>query len=114
MDLDTPVFANDQSIEDIIKNNTTVVVYFGSTDFKPNKFLLGFMDHISSFIKHEAVVAKIDSKESPDFFSKNSILYIPTVIIFNNGNEVARLIQNSIQFASIMQNIEVLRNQLQT
>ena len=77
---------NDNNTKELPDNNKYVVI-FGATWCQhcgPMKQLLEKIEDVESFY------CNVD--ESPDFTTKNNVMALPTIIVYNNGEEINRLI----------------------
>lgn len=83
---------NDKTIEETLKNNQVVLVDFWAEWCGPCRVLGPTIDELEKEFVDSAVVAKLNITENPEASTKYSVMSIPTIIIYKNGEEVERLV----------------------
>jgi thioredoxin 1 len=80
----------DESIEDLLTNNKTVVIDFYADWCGPCKMLGPIVDELSSEVS-DVSIGKLDISNNADSTTKYGVTSIPTIIFFTNGVEVHRI-----------------------
>ena len=75
-----------------LKTDKPVLVEFGATWCPPCNIMNPILHELANEMKNEVVIAKVDADESPELASKFSIQGLPSMLLFKNGNEVARMV----------------------
>lgn len=71
--------------ETILKSKTPVLVDFYADWCTPCKMMSPIIEEISNEFKGKITVLKINIDECPDIAQKYSVMSIPTIILFKNG-----------------------------
>lgn len=71
--------------ETILKSKTPVLVDFYADWCTPCKMMSPIIEEISNEFKDKIIVLKINIDECPDIAQKYSVMSIPTIILFKNG-----------------------------
>ena len=79
-----------EEFEKLLKENKKVVVDFYSEQCGPCKSLEPVFEQLAEKYKDKAVFAKVDVLKLPQIADKYRVFGIPTIIIFENGEAVAR------------------------
>lgn len=74
--------------EVVLKSKTPVIVDFWAAWCGPCRMLAPVMEQISEEYVGKAVVAKVDVDANQEFAAKYGVRNIPTVLFFNNGEQV--------------------------
>src|SRR5688572_2937887 len=75
-----------------IRNDGVTLVEFGAVWCPPCKVLLPILDGMDKEYNGAVSMIKVDCDESPDIASEFSIMSLPTVIIFHNGEPVDKFV----------------------
>lgn len=77
---------------EVTNSNVPVLVDFWAPWCGPCQMLGPVIEEIAEEYKGKAKVCKVNVDEESELASKNAIVSIPTVIIFNNGKAVERVV----------------------
>lgn len=89
--LDRPVKVTDQSMDAVIDGSSVpVVVDFYADWCQPCKVMAPMLDQLASDLQGELLVAKLDTDSNPTMAVKYGIRGIPTLIVFEDGQERKR------------------------
>ena len=77
--------------KEVLKSDRAVLVDFWAPWCMPCKIIAPAVEKISDEMSSEVKVMKSNVDEAPDVATELSILNIPTLILFKNGKEVARI-----------------------
>ena len=69
-----------------------MIVDFWATWCMPCKMLAPIVEEIANEYKDKYKVGKLNIDDAMDVATKFSVMNIPTLIFFNNGTEVARVV----------------------
>lgn len=69
----------------ILKSKTPVLVDFYADWCTPCKMMSPIIEEVSNEFKDKIIVLKINIDECPDIAQKYSVMSIPTIILFKNG-----------------------------
>ncbi len=75
---------------EVINSQIPVLVDFFAEWCGPCKMLSPIIDDIAEQMKSKIKIGKIDIDESPDLASKFSVMTVPTLILFKNGEVVEK------------------------
>ena len=78
--------------KEVLKSGKPVLVDFWAPWCMPCKIIAPHVEKIAGEMKDKVVVAKANVDDSPELATNLSVLNIPTLILFKNGEEVARII----------------------
>lgn len=79
-----------EEFSSLIKENKVVLVDFWAEWCGPCKMIAPIIEQLASQYKDKVVVAKVDVDAETVLSQEYGIQSIPTVLIFNNGEEAAR------------------------
>jgi len=86
------VEVNQENFEkEVIKSQTPVLIDFWAPWCAPCKIMAPVVEELAEDFKGTLKVAKTNVDENPELATELSILNIPTLVIFKNGNEVSRI-----------------------
>lgn len=89
--LDRPVKVNDGDFERVVGNSDApILVDFYADWCGPCKIMAPLLDQVAQERIGQVLVAKLDTDRNPATARRLAISGIPTLILFQNGNEVAR------------------------
>ncbi len=89
--LDRPIKVSDDDFDRTVRDaDVPVLVDFYADWCGPCKMLAPMMDDIAGANAGKILVAKVDTDEAPEISSELGIRSVPTVILFESGNEVER------------------------
>lgn len=77
--------------KEVVHSDKPVLVDFWAPWCMPCKVIAPAIDKIAEEMKGEIRVMKANVDESPEIATELSILNIPTLILFRNGQELARI-----------------------
>lgn len=83
---------NDNFEEVVLKSDKPVVVDFWATWCMPCKMLAPTVEEIANEYKDKYKIAKLNIDDAMDVATNFSVMNIPTLIFFNKGKEVARMV----------------------
>jgi thioredoxin 1 len=78
--------------EEVLKSDKPVVVDFWATWCMPCKMLAPTIEEIANEYKSKYKIAKLNIDEAMDIATNLTVMNIPTLIFFNNGEEIARMV----------------------
>ena len=83
---------NAQQFEnEVLKSEIPVVVDFWAEWCGPCKMMSPVMDELSEELSGKVKVVKVNVDEAQNVASEYGIMSIPTMVLFKNSNEIARL-----------------------
>lgn len=89
--LDRPVRVSGEDFErTVLGSEAPVLVDFYADWCAPCKYVAPLMDELAQTHEGKLLVVKVDTDQAPDLSQKWGIRSIPTVILFKEGEEVAR------------------------
>ena len=83
---------DDNFESEVLKSDKPVIVDFWATWCMPCKMLAPTLEEIANEYKGKLKVAKLNIDDAMDVATNFSVMNIPTLIFFNNGKEVARMV----------------------
>lgn len=81
---------NQEGFDQLMASNQTVLVDFWATWCGPCKMLAPVIEDLAARYDGKITVAKVDVDAESDLAMRFGIMSIPTVILFQNGEEVER------------------------
>ena len=88
-----PLHVNDQDFKTtVLSAKTPVLVDFWAAWCGPCRMIAPFVEELATDYAGKAVVAKMDTDANPQTPMQYGIMGIPTLIIFQNGQEVDRIV----------------------
>ena len=83
---------NEKEFNELLKENKVVLVDFFATWCGPCRMLSPILEEVSEASKDEYEVVKVDVDESYSLAKKFGIMSVPTMIIFQDGEEVEKIV----------------------
>ena len=81
-----------QSFEqDVLKSSTPVLVDFWAEWCGPCRMIAPIVEQLANEYSGKLKVVKLDADQSPDVLMRYDIMGIPTLILFKDGQPVARI-----------------------
>jgi thioredoxin 1 len=90
--LSSPFHITDANFEEIIKNNTLVLVDFWATWCGPCRALEPTIDELAREYAGKVLIGKLEVDGNSSIAEKLQVFSIPTMILYKNGQEVDRLV----------------------
>ncbi len=89
--LDRPIRVSGEDFDrTVLGSEAPVLVDFYADWCAPCKYVAPLMDELAQTHEGRLLVVKVDTDQAPDLSQKLSIRSIPTLILFKEGEEVAR------------------------
>jgi thioredoxin 1 len=84
---------NESNFErEVIKSSVPVLIDFWAAWCAPCRLISPVVDEIAGELKGTMKVGKVDVDNNPEIASRFSILNIPTLLLFKDGEEASRII----------------------
>jgi thioredoxin 1 len=88
-----PIHVSDETFEELVLNAPVpVMVDFWAPWCGPCRMIAPIVEELAAKYEGRAVIAKINTDENVDVATNLGIMGIPTVILFQNGEEVDRVV----------------------
>ncbi len=84
--------SDDSFATDVLGSNTPVLVDFWATWCGPCKMVAPVLEEIAAEKSGQLTVAKLDVDANPNTAQQFSVVSIPTLILFKNGEPVKRIV----------------------
>jgi len=85
-------FTDANFAEEVLRADKPVLVDFYAEWCGPCKMMAPVIDELAEELKETHIICKINVDEAPETSAKYGIQSIPTVVLFNKGEEVNRSI----------------------
>ena len=79
------VISSEEFEDKVLRSGVPVLVDFFATWCGPCKMLAPVLDEVASELSGKATVYKVDVDKSPEIAQRYSIMSVPTLIVFENG-----------------------------
>ncbi|MDD3303620.1 MAG: thioredoxin [Clostridia bacterium] len=85
-------YPNKEEFNEIIKNNSLVLVDFYASWCMPCKMLAPVIEEIAEEYDGKVVVCKVDIDENEELANEYNIMSVPTVVIFKKSENIEEII----------------------
>ena len=99
---------NKEKFDELLKGDKPVVCDFFATWCGPCKMLAPVMEEVSKEFEDKAVFVKVDIDENMELSTRYGIMSIPLVVIFKDGEPVAK----SLGYTTVEETKEFLESNL--
>ncbi|WP_303249899.1 thioredoxin [uncultured Slackia sp.] len=79
------VISSSEFQSEVLESDVPVLVDFFATWCGPCKMVAPILDEVAEEVAVKAKVYKVDVDQSPDLAQRYSIMSVPTMIVFENG-----------------------------
>lgn len=93
---------NEDNFNESIQANLNLVEFFAPW-CGPCRMLTPILEELAKEMEGKAFVAKVDTDESPSISEKYQVTSVPTILLFKEGSEVARVV--GLQDAETLKNL---------
>lgn len=83
---------NQEGLDRILQAGGTALIEFGAVWCAPCRALLPILEELGGHYGASLSIAKVDVDQSPELASAYGIMSMPTVIVFQDGHPVEKLI----------------------
>ena len=91
--MDKPITVDDNNFEQaVIKEDKPVLVDFWAPWCRPCMMISPILDELAGEYNGKITIARIDVDQSPKTAAKYSIMSIPTLLLFKNGEPVSHMV----------------------
>ena len=87
----TPAVTTQTFEQDVLKSSTPVLVDFWAEWCGPCRMIAPIVEQLANEYSGKLKVMKLDADQSPDVLMRYDIMGIPTLILFKDGQPVARI-----------------------
>ena len=87
-----PIRLTKDNYDEFVKNSGLSIVDYGATWCGPCKKYEPIFEELAEKFENKVVVAKVDIGEQPAIAQENGVMSVPTVIIYQNGKVVDRIV----------------------
>ncbi len=85
-------FTKDAFEADVLGSKGTVLVDFWAAWCGPCKLLAPIIEELAEEFEGKAVIGKVEIDEEPDLAAQFGIMSIPTLVLFQDGKEINRVV----------------------
>jgi thioredoxin 1 len=89
---DNVITANDQGFTALIAGDTPVLVDFWAEWCSPCRMIAPIVEKIAANHGEKIIVAKLNVDENPNTAMQYEVMSIPTLIVYQGGNEKKRIV----------------------
>ncbi|MCZ2327952.1 thioredoxin [Bartonella sp. F02] len=83
---------NNNFKDEVLSSSTPVVVDFWAEWCGPCKMIAPLLDEISTEMKDQVIIAKVNIDENPELAAQYGVRSIPTLLMFKNGNVSSNMV----------------------
>jgi thioredoxin 1 len=87
-----PTFTDKNFTEQVVKSKLPVVIDFWATWCPPCKMIEPIVDELAKEFEGKVIIGKVDADENPEVAGQLSVMSLPTMLFFKNGQPVATLV----------------------
>ena len=80
-----------EEFEDIISKKSVCACDFSASWCGPCRMMMPILEDVSEKYKKQCFFYQVDIDSAEDLAEKYNVEVVPTIIVFKNGNEVARI-----------------------
>ena len=91
--MDKPITVDDSNFEqNVLKGDKPVLVDFWAPWCRPCIMIAPILDELAGEYSGKITIARIDVDQSPKTAAKYSIMSIPTLLLFKNGEPISHIV----------------------